>query len=163
MFFFFPHGSKKRITCSQTACLHSSSCSSLGRAAARVVRRRRRRACARAGRRWSPPAGAATARRPGGTQGRTDLWRGPRVSQDRASQRPATLLRRAVEEGPGRSGRRGGAWRANAPLARGRSGMAGENQLRLLGEVGEADLVAVLPTRRPAREMRAAARGAVGR
>jgi len=48
-----------------SACLCSSSCSSLGRAAARVVRRRRRCACARAGRRWSTPAVAATARRPG--------------------------------------------------------------------------------------------------
>ena len=49
----------------ETACLCSSSCSSLGRAVARVVRRRRRRACTRAGRRRSPPAGTATARRLG--------------------------------------------------------------------------------------------------
>ena len=49
----------------ESACHSSSLCSSLGRAATRVVQRRRRCACARTRRRWSTPAVAATARRPG--------------------------------------------------------------------------------------------------
>ena len=143
--------------------LCSSSCSSLGRAVARVVRRRRRRACARAGRRRSPPAGTATARRPGRDAGSRRLR--ARFQRSSSTSFLAPRSSRATSSG-------GEAWatgpirrraaRKHTPPARGRSGVAGENRPHLLGENGETLLAVVLPKWRLAREARAAARGTIG-